>query len=196
MGTGGARQRRIILIIGRAAPEPETTGTVLGLGPTGRPCSPTPPRISTHATRSKPTTGSDRDRLTPGPVTVLAPCPVHSRNDSACASGWNHGGKGRSSRSFLRAGAAGAYQPPGRERLCPGQTFGPFPDDTFLADPPPRSPPLRPDETAPRWQIQRLGLEDPIAPVEIGLTIRVDRPLTPAGRWYSDAVEIRARSER
>jgi LysR family transcriptional regulator of abg operon len=48
------------------------------------------------------------------------------------------------------------------------------------------------DEIAPRWQLARLPLEDEVTPVEIGLMTRSDRPLTPAGRAFCDAVTIQA----
>lgn len=53
-------------------------------------------------------------------------------------------------------------------------------------------PSLLLDEIEPRWQIRRLALLDPITPVEIGLMTRADRPLTPAGRAFADAIVLRA----
>jgi LysR family transcriptional regulator of abg operon len=53
-------------------------------------------------------------------------------------------------------------------------------------------PTLLLDEIAPRWKIARVPLEDPVTPVQIGLMIRADRPLTPAGRAFVEAVELRA----
>jgi DNA-binding transcriptional LysR family regulator len=35
-------------------------------------------------------------------------------------------------------------------------------------------------------------LEDPLTPVQIGLMVRADRPLTPAGRAFVESVEQRA----
>ncbi len=48
------------------------------------------------------------------------------------------------------------------------------------------------DEIAKRWAIVRLPLKDRLSPVQIGLTVRADRPLTPAGRAFVDAVEQEA----
>ena len=53
-------------------------------------------------------------------------------------------------------------------------------------------PSLLLDEIGPRWKITRLPLADDLTPVQIGLTIRADRPLTPAGRAFVEAVERRA----
>jgi len=48
------------------------------------------------------------------------------------------------------------------------------------------------DEIAHRWTIARVPLDDPLSPVQIGLSIRADRPLTPAGRVFVEAVELLA----
>ena len=48
------------------------------------------------------------------------------------------------------------------------------------------------EEIAHRWKIVRLPLTDPLTPVRIGLTVRADRPLTPAGRAFVEAVELEA----
>lgn len=53
-------------------------------------------------------------------------------------------------------------------------------------------PSLLLDEIAPRWKIARVPLEDPLTPVQIGLMVRADRPLTPAGRAFVESVEQRA----
>ncbi len=48
------------------------------------------------------------------------------------------------------------------------------------------------DEIVHRWKITRLPLTDRLSPVPIGLMIRADRPLTPAGRAFVEAVELEA----
>ena len=53
-------------------------------------------------------------------------------------------------------------------------------------------PTLLLDEIAPRWKIVRIPLTDRVTPVQIGLMIRADRPLTPAGRAFVEAVELQA----
>ncbi|GKY86511.1 LysR family transcriptional regulator [Sinisalibacter aestuarii] len=53
-------------------------------------------------------------------------------------------------------------------------------------------PTLLLEEIEPRWQIVRLPLQDDVTPVEIGLMVRADRPLTPAGRAFVDAVAAQA----
>ncbi|MBV7380316.1 LysR family transcriptional regulator [Maritimibacter dapengensis] len=53
-------------------------------------------------------------------------------------------------------------------------------------------PALLLDEVEPRWRIARLPLEDRLNPVEIGLMTRADRPLTPAGRSFAEAVSAQA----
>ena len=53
-------------------------------------------------------------------------------------------------------------------------------------------PTLLLDEIAPRWKIVRIPLTDRVTPVQIGLMIRADRPLTPAGRTFVEAVELQA----
>lgn len=53
-------------------------------------------------------------------------------------------------------------------------------------------PTLLLDEIQPRWRIARLPLVDRLTPVEIGLMTRADRPLTPAGRSFVDAVIAQA----
>lgn len=53
-------------------------------------------------------------------------------------------------------------------------------------------PALMLDEVEPRWNIVRLRLEDRLAPVEISLTMRADRHLTPAGRRFAEAVFAQA----
>ena len=45
----------------------------------------------------------------------------------------------------------------------------------------------------PRWQIVALALTDTVQPVQIGLMTLADRPLTPAGQAFADAVINRAR---
>lgn len=46
------------------------------------------------------------------------------------------------------------------------------------------------EEIERRWSIVRLPLQDRLTPVRIGLTTRADRPLTPAGRAFVEAVEL------
>lgn len=55
-------------------------------------------------------------------------------------------------------------------------------------------PSLLLDVVTPRWTITRVPLEDPLTPVMIGLMIRADRPLTPAGRAFVEAIEVRSAS--
>ena len=54
-------------------------------------------------------------------------------------------------------------------------------------------PALMLEEILPRWQIVALALADPVGPVQIGLISLADRPLTPAGQAFADAVVNRAR---
>ncbi|MBU2487334.1 MAG: LysR family transcriptional regulator [Alphaproteobacteria bacterium] len=53
-------------------------------------------------------------------------------------------------------------------------------------------PALMLEEILPRWQIVALALADPVGPVQIGLMSLADRPLTPAGQAFADAVVNRA----
>ncbi|MDX1292301.1 MAG: LysR family transcriptional regulator [Hyphomonas sp.] len=54
-------------------------------------------------------------------------------------------------------------------------------------------PGLMLEEIIPRWEIVALPLEDKVEPVQIGLITLADRPLTPAGQAFADAVLNRAR---
>ena len=54
-------------------------------------------------------------------------------------------------------------------------------------------PALMLEEILPRWQIVALALTDTVQPVQIGLMTLADRPLTPAGQAFADAVLNRAR---
>ena len=54
-------------------------------------------------------------------------------------------------------------------------------------------PALMLEEILPRWQIVALALTDTVQPVQIGLMTLADRPLTPAGQAFADAVINRAR---
>lgn len=55
-------------------------------------------------------------------------------------------------------------------------------------------PSLLLDVVTPRWNITRVPLADRLTPVQIGLMVRADRPLTPAGRAFVEAVEVRSAS--
>jgi DNA-binding transcriptional LysR family regulator len=49
-------------------------------------------------------------------------------------------------------------------------------------------PGLMLDEIRPRWRIVAVPVTDPIEPVQVGLMSLADRPLTPAGLVFADAV--------
>ncbi len=57
-------------------------------------------------------------------------------------------------------------------------------------------PSLMLDEIIPRWQVTIIPLLEPIKPVQIGLTVAADRPLTPAGQVFADAIMNRAQLMR
>ncbi|MBV7410597.1 LysR family transcriptional regulator [Maritimibacter sp. DP1N21-5] len=47
-------------------------------------------------------------------------------------------------------------------------------------------------EILPRWKLRVLDIEDKLTPVEIGLMVRADRPLTPAGLAFVEAAVAQA----
>ncbi|MCO6187930.1 LysR family transcriptional regulator [Rhizobium sp. L1K21] len=55
-------------------------------------------------------------------------------------------------------------------------------------------PSLMLDEILPRWQIRKIPILDLIKPVQLGLTLAADRPLTPAGQALADAIVNRAKA--